>query len=289
MTDQVETHASSTGQNMTGSAWLDVHFEVNRVEYEAQVRAVGIQPGWRVLDAGCGSGSFLPWLADLVGPTGQLAALDLAPDNIAVVEVRLAEWHLTTPIEARVGSVLTLPYPDANFDAVWCANTTQYLTNEELDTALAEMRRVVRPGGLVAIKEADPTLGRILPGPPGLMLRRIEAGARAGNVQFQGILRNHTLPAWLHKAGLVNVTRRTTLIERSAPPTPLARTMLHTAFALFASQAANLDLPETDRAFWASLRDPENLDRLLDDANFYSNEGNVLAVGQVPENERQAA
>ncbi len=87
-------HASSTGHGMASGDWLDTHFEAARPEYEAQVRAVGIQPGWRVLDAASGSGSFLPWLAELVGPDGRLAALDLAPDNVALVERRLAGWHL---------------------------------------------------------------------------------------------------------------------------------------------------------------------------------------------------
>ncbi|CAA9556738.1 MAG: hypothetical protein AVDCRST_MAG18-736 [uncultured Thermomicrobiales bacterium] len=83
-------HASSTGQALTGSDWLDVHFEMARPEYEAQLRAVGIRPGWRVLDAASGAGSFLSWLAELVGPSGRLAALDLAPDNLALVERRVA-------------------------------------------------------------------------------------------------------------------------------------------------------------------------------------------------------
>ena len=89
------------------------------------MRAVGIEPGWRVLDAACGSGSFLPWLAELVGPRGSLAALDLAPDNVALVERRVAGVVLPCPVEARVGTVLALPYPDAAFDAAWFANTTQ--------------------------------------------------------------------------------------------------------------------------------------------------------------------
>ncbi len=180
MTDQAETHASSTGQGFTGGAWLDAHFEAARPEYEAQLRAVGIQPGWHVLDAACGSGSFLPWLAELVGPGGSLVALDLAPDNVALVERRVAEWGLPCPVEARTGTVLALPYPDAAFDAAWFANTTQYLTDDELATALAELRRVVRPGGLVAVKEADASAGRLLPAPLGFTLRRLLADVAAG-------------------------------------------------------------------------------------------------------------
>jgi len=78
-------HTTSTGVANSAADWLDDHFEYARPEYEAQLCAVGIQPGWRVLDAACGAGSFLPWIADLVGPSGNIAALDLTPENVAVV------------------------------------------------------------------------------------------------------------------------------------------------------------------------------------------------------------
>ena len=273
-------HASSTGQAMTGVGWLDVHFESFRPEYEAQLRAVGIQSGWRVLDAACGSGSFLPWLAELVGPTGRLAALDLAPDNVAATEGRLAGWGLPCPVAMQVGTVLDLPYPDASFDAVWFANTAQYLTDDELATALAEFRRVVRPGGLVAVKESD--LIRVLPAPPGLVLHHLELTAKGGNRQRQGVLRNATLPDWLRRAGLGSVQRRTTLMPRAAPLPPATRQLCRSYLGMYAAEAVALDLPAADHACWASLRDPAALERLLDDPDFYFGEGNILVVGRVP-------
>jgi len=283
MTDQAETHASSTGQQFTGGDWLDAHFESDRPEYEAQLRAVGIQPGWRVLDAACGSGSFLPLLAELVGPGGSLAALDLAPDNVALVERRVAEWALPCPVEARAGTVLALPYPDAAFDAAWFANTTQYLTDDELATALAELRRVVRPGGLVAVKEADAGLNRVLPAPPGFNLRFMLAAADAGATQPKGMVRAATLPGLLRRAGLAGVWRRATLIERVAPLAPPARQFWQGLLATLAADTATLNLPTADQELWARFRDPAALDAYLDDPEFCGCEGNILTVGTVPE------
>jgi SAM-dependent methyltransferase len=283
MAQQTPRHASSTGQGFTDGAWLDAHFEADRPEYEAQLRAVGIQPGWRVLDAACGSGSFLPWLAELVGPDGYLAALDLAPDNVALVERRVAAWGLPCPVEARVGTVLDLPYADDTFDAVWFANTTQYLTDDELATALAELRRVVRPGGLVAIKEADAGFGCVAPAPPSLLLHWFEALARAGSVQSAGIVRAVALPSWLRRAGLEGVWRRGTLIERTAPLSGPTRQYWREVLSAFAALAPTLDLPAGDQEAWARLRDPAALDAYLDDPDFYSCEGNILTVGTVPD------
>ncbi len=286
MADQAPRHASSTGQGFTEGSWLDAHFEAARPEYEAQLRAVGIQPGWRVLDAACGSGSFLPWLAELVGPRGQLAALDLAPDNVALVERRIAEWGLPCPVEARAGTVLDLPYPDDTFDAVWFANTTQYLTDDELATALTELRRVVRPGGLVAIKEADTGFQRVAPAPPGLAARWFEAMARAGSVQAAGCVRAVALPGWLRRAGLENIWRRGTLIERTAPFAGSARQYWRDLLTGMGSRASTLDLPAEDQEAWARLRDPAALDAYFDDPDFYGCEGNILTVGTVPETGR---
>jgi SAM-dependent methyltransferase len=281
MATQLATFASSTGQVMTGAEWLDGHFEAARPEYEAQLHAVGIQPGWRVLDAACGSGSFLPWLAELVGPAGHLAALDLAPDNVALVERRLENWRLQCPAEARVGTVLRLPYADNAFDAVWFANTSQYLTDNELDTALAEFRRVVRPGGLVAVKESDATIYRAVPAPPGLMLRWFQAAA-AGDTQAAGALRAPELPSRLRRAGLRDVWQRTTPIERAAPLGAIERRQYRDLFGFLAARAEEFELPEADQAVWARFRDPDALERFLNDPDCWLIEGNILVVGMTP-------
>ena len=131
---------SATGQTGTGWGYLSAHYAAFRPEYEAMLRSVGIRPGWRVLDAGCGGGDFLPLLADLVGPRGAIVAVDLAEDNVAIARQRVIDRALPCPVDVRAGSVTALDFPDAAFDAVWCANTLMYLTDEETDIALAEFR-----------------------------------------------------------------------------------------------------------------------------------------------------
>jgi ubiquinone/menaquinone biosynthesis C-methylase UbiE len=282
MTQQSNTFASSTGQVMTGADWLDVHFEAKRPEYEAQLRATGIQPGWHVLDAACGSGSYLPCMAELVGLGGRLSALDLASDNVALVERQLLGWRLPCPVDARVGTVVSLPYSDDAFDAVWFANTSQYLTDEELGATLAEFRRVVRPGGLVAVKETDAALFRVFPSPPGLMLRWFQANASAGNVQAAGTLRAPALPGRLRQAGLLDVWQRCTTIERTAPFGLAARVNVRDTLRYLAQVAPTLDLPATDHEVWATFRDPTALEHYLDDPDCALLDVNILAIGTAP-------
>ncbi len=274
--------ASSTGQPGTASAGLDCHFALNRSEYEAMCRSVGIQPGWRVLDAGCGPGGFLLTIADLVGPSGSINAIDLAPDNVAVAEARLREWAIPCPVEVRTGSVTALPYPDGAFDAVWCANTVMYLSDEELALALAEFRRVVRSGGLIAVKEPEVTLDCILPGDPFLFARYRAARARASGQARQGS-RGRSLYRWLGEAGLAEVRQRLVPIERFAPfDATLLEGLRHIMPNRADESAGYPDLSEGDKATWRLLGDLDHPENPLNDPAAYHCEGNVLAVGQVP-------
>ncbi len=282
MTQHSNSFTTSIGHIMSGADWLDVHFEAARHEYEAQLRAVGIQPGWHMLDAASGSGSYLPWMAELVGSRGQLSALDLAPDNVARIERRLPGWQLKCPVEARVGSVVDLPYPANTFDAVWFANTSQFLTDDELRTTLSEFRRVVRPGGLVALKESDTTMYRVYPGPPGVIYRWFQAAADAGIGQWVTGPRVPELPSWLRRSGIQHVWQRTTLIERSAPFDLAMRETFRGLFTLLAGSAAELDLPSADQTFWTQFSDPLAFDRFVDNPDCWLIEANILAVGTMP-------
>ena len=134
-----EYHISSTGLSMSASDWLDVHFLAMQPEYEEMLRWVGIQPNWHVLDAASGSGSFLPLITELVGSGGRVSAIDMDPKNVRVIEDRAKQSQWLAPVSARVGSILELPYEDRAFDAVWCANTTEYLSDDELHKMLSEL------------------------------------------------------------------------------------------------------------------------------------------------------
>jgi len=278
------SHASSTGQFLTEPGWLDAHFEACRPEYEAMLSWVGIEPGSRVLDAGCGSGSYLPFLAELVGRSGCVAALDLAPENVAFVEEHAPKWGLPCPVEARVGSVSALPYPDGVFDAVWCANTTQYFGDEDLPAVMAELRRVVRPGGLVAVKDVDMNLLRLYPADPFLVFHLSEVSLRAErvNAESRGSLRGRELRRWLERSGLTEVRQWTALIERWAPLRPVERQFFGEWLAYLAGLAEERGVPETDLATWRAVRNPAASGHLLDHPDFYACEGQVVAVGRVP-------
>jgi ubiquinone/menaquinone biosynthesis C-methylase UbiE len=130
----------STGHMASGASWLDAHFESARPKYEDALRFVEIGPGWTVLDAGCGAGGYVPLLCELVGAAGRVSALDLAPENIEYVERLVSEANGPASVDLHVGSVLELPFADAAFDCVWCANVAAYLTAAEFARVMGEFR-----------------------------------------------------------------------------------------------------------------------------------------------------
>ncbi len=284
MTDQPEigVAVSSTGQVGTGAGYLSAHYEAFRPEYEAMLCSVGIQPGWHVLDAGCGGGDFLPLLAELVGPGGAISAIDLAEDNVATVRERVVGGAFSCPVTLQQGSITTLPFPDGAFDAVWCANTLMYLADDEVIAALGEFRRVTKPGGLVANKEIDAGIHLLAPAPPFLLAHFWEQRADAEWAFARGLLRARGLRTLQRRAGLTETWQQTTVMERWSPLTPITRTFLAQTLGAFARWSDDFDTAGDDTAAWARLRDPDAPDFLLDDPDLYYCEANVVAVGRVP-------
>src|SRR5438874_1005286 len=110
MSQNTPSTTTSTGHGLAEATYLDSHYLANQPEYEAMLSSVGIQPGWHVLDAGCGGGSFLPLMAELVGATGKVSAVDIAPENVSMVEANARAGKYACLVEAKVSNVTTLPY-----------------------------------------------------------------------------------------------------------------------------------------------------------------------------------
>jgi SAM-dependent methyltransferase len=102
-----------------------------------------------VLDVGCGPGTITVDLAARV-PDGQVTGIDAAPDVLALARQE-AEGQANVRFET--GDVYRLGFADGTFDVVHAHQVLQHLSDPV--AALAEMRRVCRPGGLIAARDGD--------------------------------------------------------------------------------------------------------------------------------------
>lgn len=273
---------TSTGHAFSEASWLDIHFEVSRNEYEAMIRDVGLQPGWHVLDAGCGGGSFLPLMSELVGPTGRITALDLAPENVAIVEQRAAAGHFACAVETKVGAITELPFADNSFDAIWCANVVQYLTEAEFHQSAGEFLRVLRPGGLLMLKEVDMTAAQFGPLDPALIWRFF-ASWRKSNPTL-GALYTLSFSAWLNAAGFQGNYQRLYIREDRHPLTKFQDELSKGAFPYLAELALNAsDISVADKAVWREkVLDVNNPAHIMHDENFFNRGPYALILSQKP-------
>lgn len=127
------------------AAQWDSRFPDDGPAYRAAASEIGLHPGDRVLDAGCGTGRALPALRDAVGSSGVVLGMDLTPAMLeaATRAGRDREGQLL------LADVTRLPLRGASLDAVFGAGLISHLP--EPAENLRELGRVVRPGGALAL------------------------------------------------------------------------------------------------------------------------------------------
>jgi SAM-dependent methyltransferase len=159
-------------------------------------------PGMRLLDVGCGPGTITMDLADLVGPTGSVTALERTEDALDLARAEAAR-RSTGNVELVVGDVQALALPDAGYDVVHAHQVLQHLGDPV--GALREMRRVCRPDGVVAARDSDYAAFTWFPQVPELDLwldvyRRVARGNGAEPDAGRRLL------SWAREAGFAEVT-----------------------------------------------------------------------------------
>lgn len=158
-------------------------------------------PGLDVLDVGCGPGTITADLAALVAP-GRVTGVDAAEDVLEKARAAAAERGLEN-VEFAVADVHDLDFPDDSFDIVHAHQVLQHVGDPV--RALREMRRVCRPGGVVAARDSDYGAFAWYPEPAALaswqeLYRRV---ARANGGEPDA---GRRLFSWARQAGFTAVT-----------------------------------------------------------------------------------
>jgi len=110
------------------------------------------RPGEYVLDVGCGGGAAIAFIAGRVGPSGRAIGLERFPESLAKLR---ASYPLAGPAAPSgvCGDGQALPLADESFDAVLCVNVLEAIPDRP--QALAEMLRVLKPGGRILLAHDD--------------------------------------------------------------------------------------------------------------------------------------
>jgi SAM-dependent methyltransferase len=183
-------------------------------ELRHAVASLGLVPGMRVVDAGCGTGEALGWLCDAVSPGGTVVGMDLATAHLSVARAAAAAHVLVLQADVRQP-----PLAPSRFDLVWCVNTVNHL--REPGAGVRALAALLRRGGRIAVGQSSLLPDMFFAWDSGLEQRTNEAVRRYYRERYglseRELAGVRSLIGWLRGAGLHNVGVRTTMIERVFP------------------------------------------------------------------------
>lgn len=170
------------------------------VENSAAYLLPSLTPGTSVLDVGCGPGTITAGIAERV-VDGQVVGIETDEEILADGRAT-ADSRGCQNVRFEVGDVYHLAYEEATFDVVHAHQVLQHLVDPV--AGLTEMRRVCRPGGVVAVRDGD--YGGMFWYPPDPTLDEwmalYHAVASANHVEADG---GRHLPRWCRQAGFTNL------------------------------------------------------------------------------------
>ncbi|HEY3061093.1 MAG TPA: methyltransferase domain-containing protein [Chloroflexota bacterium] len=160
----------------------------------AYLDLLGIGPGQRVLDVGCGTGVVTRSILARVTPGGSVVGVDAQPALL-----RVACEH-TPGAEFRLGDASSLPFADSRFDVVVCATVLEHMPNAE--RAVPELVRVAKSGGRVGVLCGDQESFIVAHADRPLTRRILDAFVE---LRFANPWIGRDMPALLEHAGLRDV------------------------------------------------------------------------------------
>lgn len=274
--------------------YADTEYLYNRVMEPALASAIaslGLRPGWRVLDAGCGPGGVLPLLHAAVAPSGTVIGLDSSAPHVARARQLALERGLAAAITVAVADLCAeLPVAAASCDAVWIADVLYPDTVGDPAAVVARLGRTLKPGGPLAIFYGNWLRPLYLPGYA--RLEHLICAARetvyARERLWQGEPHPERALAWLAHAGLVSPALQCFPVLHRQPLPPEVRRYITTAILgghyadALTSAGRDVGMTGADEALWQRLSDSDSPDFILDRPDYYCAASPLLAVGHRP-------
>ena len=163
-----------------------------------------LAPGMHLLDVGCGPGTITLGLAAAVAP-GEAIGVDIAESVLDQARASASEAN-ATHLRFEQASATQLPYPNDTFDAIFAHTLLEHVPNPL--AALQEMKRVLKPGGLIGLRDCDWGSGVFWPADP-LVQQAVHLYARVWSHSGGHPNLGRQLPALLREAGFTKITTST--------------------------------------------------------------------------------
>jgi demethylmenaquinone methyltransferase/2-methoxy-6-polyprenyl-1,4-benzoquinol methylase/phosphoethanolamine N-methyltransferase len=164
----MDERPQTRGKTIHWALFYDVLMNLLTLGGETRLREitldlVGLMPGEKVLDVGCGTGSLAMTAKRRVGPAGAVVGIDAAPEMVARARKKAARAAADVRFETSI--IESLPFGSGEFDVVLSSLMIHHLPRSIRPAAFAEVYRVLKPGGrFLAVDFQPPSggLGRFL-------------------------------------------------------------------------------------------------------------------------------
>lgn len=196
------TTTDRTTQYALDPSWYAERDRLNSLTrlYDATTLSIcerlGVGAGWRCAEVGAGTGSVAELLADRVGPTGHVLAVDL--------DTRFLEPLRTATLEVQQADITATPLPDGAFDLIHARLVLEHLPQR--DEVLTGLVRALAPGGWLLVEDFDWSTSMVVD-PPSPLHARVTAACRAAfSRHAYDPEYGRRLPRALRSAGLLDIT-----------------------------------------------------------------------------------
>jgi SAM-dependent methyltransferase len=249
-------------------------------ELRQAIGRLGLKPGMRVVDAGCGTGEALRWLRDAVTPDGTVIGIDLAAAHVAAARAVSGECILVLQ-----GDIRQPPLASRSFDFVWSVNTLNHL-REPLPGVRA-LAGLLCPGGRIAIGQSSLLPDMFFAWDARLERLVTEAVYRYYRERYvlseRDLADTRSLLGLLRRADLCNVGVQTLVIERTSPLNEADEAyLLEAVFRDTWVERLRPYLSPADYDKLTALCDPRNSAFALRRADFHFLQTFTVAIGWAP-------
>jgi SAM-dependent methyltransferase len=249
-------------------------------ELRRAIAGLGLKPGMRILDAGCGTGEALQWLCDAVAPQGAVVGIDLAAAHVSAARAGVGGRALVLQADVRQP-----PLAPRSFDLVWSVNTVNHL--REPLAGVRGLANLLRPGGRIAVGQSS-----LLPDMFFAWDSRLERLTTEAVRQYyrdrydlseRDLADTRSLVGLLRRSALGDVTAQTWIIERVSPLNPADEAyLLEAIFRDTWGERLRPYLSGEDYDELTALCDPHHPAFALRRTDFHFVQTFTVAVGRVP-------